>query len=103
MMLRYFTTMASLSRLLNDSGSKEFLDLLKNDEERTVGNLIAFMDAYNLRFGPATSERQLQVYRMLVPVLTSIRDQVKTGEYTPSSPEPLAPASPRRPSRSSGR
>ena len=28
----------------------------------TVGDLVAFMDAYNLRFGPATSDRQIEIY-----------------------------------------
>jgi len=27
--------------------------------ERSVGDLVAFMNAYNLRFGPATSDRQV--------------------------------------------
>jgi hypothetical protein len=45
------------------------------------------MDSYNLRFGPATSDRQIQIYTMLVPILTAIRDQVKTVEYTPTPPD----------------
>jgi hypothetical protein len=85
--LSYFTTMASLSRLLNDPSMKMFLEKLENDQERTIGNLITFMDSYNLRFGPATSERQLQIYTMLVPNLTAIRDSVKTVEFTPSPPD----------------
>jgi hypothetical protein len=85
--LNYFTTMASLSRLLNDPSMKMFLEKLENREERTVGNLIAFMDSYNLRFGPATSDRQIQIYTMRVPMLTAIRDQVKTLEYTSSPPD----------------
>ena len=85
--LSYFTTMASLSRLLNDPSMKMFLEKLENNEERTVGNLITFMDSYNLRFGPATSDRQLQIYTMLVPNLTAIRDSVKTVEFTPSPPD----------------
>ncbi len=85
--LNYFSTMASLSRLLNDPSMKKFLEELNNNEERTVGNLVAFMDAYNLRFGPATSDRQIQIYQMLVPILTAIRDQVKTVEYVPTEPD----------------
>jgi hypothetical protein len=85
--LTYFTTLASLSRLLNDPSMKAFLEKLQNNEERTVGDLIAFMDAYNLRFGPATTDRQLGIYSMLVPILTSIRDSVKTVEYTAAAPD----------------
>jgi hypothetical protein len=85
--LTYFTTMASLSRLLNDPSMKKFLEKLDNNEERTVGDLIAFMDAYNLRFGPATSDRQLEIYTRLVPILTDIRDSVRTANFAPSPPD----------------
>ena len=87
--LTYFTTMASLSRLLNDPSMKKFLDEARRTmRRRTVGDLIAFMDAYNLRFGPATSERQVKSIRWLVPTLTAIRDSVKTANYTPSRSRP---------------
>ena len=49
--LGYFTTLASLTRLLNDPSMKTFLAKLENNEERTVGNLVAFMNSHNLRFG----------------------------------------------------
>ncbi len=83
----YFTTLASLTRLLNDPGMKKFLAAVEDGKEHTVGDLIAFMNAYNLRFGAATSVRQLQIYRRLVPILTGIRDQVKTEQGPPSSPD----------------
>jgi hypothetical protein len=85
--LSYFTTMASLSRLLNDPVMKSFLDKLDKNEERTVGNLVAFMNSHNLRFGPATSDRQVEVYTRLVPILTAVRDQVRTENYTPTAPD----------------
>jgi hypothetical protein len=85
--LSYFTTTASLSRLLNDPSMKKFLEKLGNNEERTVGDLVSFMDAYNLRFGPATSDRQLEIYNRLVPILTAIRDSVKTEGFTASAPD----------------
>ena len=85
--LNYFTTLASLTRLLNDPSMKTFLAKLENNEERTVGNLVAFMNSHNLRFGRATSDRQIEIYTRLVPILTAIRDQVKTEDYAPSTPD----------------
>jgi hypothetical protein len=85
--LSYFTTLASLTRLLNDPSMKTFLAKLENNEERTVGNLVAFMNSHNLRFAPATSDRQIEIYTRLVPILTAIRDRVKTEDYTPSAPD----------------
>ncbi len=73
--LDYFTTLASLTRLLNDPSMKAFLEKLDDGEERTVGELIAFMNAHNLRFGPAMSDRQLEIYNRLVPALTAITDE----------------------------
>jgi hypothetical protein len=85
--LDYFTTMASLSRLLNDPSMKAFLTKLDDGEERTVGDLVAFMNAHNLRFGAATSERQIEIYTRLVPALKSIRDEALTEKATPSAPD----------------
>src|SRR5262249_49197140 len=81
--LDYFTTMASLTRLLNDPSLKAFLDQLDNGQERKVGDLIAFMNAFNLRFGAAVTERQIQIYRRLVPALTAVRDQAVSTGITP--------------------
>jgi hypothetical protein len=85
--MTYFTTVASLSRMLNDPSMKQFLEKLANNEDRTVGDLIAFMDAFNLRFGRATSERQVEIYTRLVPILTAVRDSVRTLDFTPSPPD----------------
>ena len=76
--LDYFTTLASMTRLLNDPSMKSFLAQLDNGQERTVGDLISFMNAYNLRFGPATAEHQVEIYKRLVPDLTAIRDAPNT-------------------------
>jgi hypothetical protein len=33
------------------------------------------MHSHNLRFGPATSERQIEIYRSMLPLLKSIRGE----------------------------
>ena len=85
--LDYFTTLASLVPLLNDPSMKAFLAKLDDNEPRTVGHGIAFMNSHNLRFGPATSERQIEIYTQLVPILTAIRDDVKNQNAAPSAPD----------------
>jgi hypothetical protein len=85
--LDYFTTMAGLTRLLNDPSMKAFLAKPDDGEERTVGDLIAFMHAHNLRFGPATSNRQIEIYTRLVPALTAIRNESDTEKVGASSPD----------------
>ncbi len=83
----YFTTLASLTRLLNDPSMKAFLAKLDDGQERTAGDLVAFMNLHNLRFGPATSERQVEIYTRLVPALKAIRDEALTEKAAPSSPD----------------
>ena len=77
--LDYFTTLASLNRMLNDPSLKKFLADLEQGKDRTIGELITFMNAYNLRFGKASSDRQIEIYRQLVPQLTEIRDAMNPG------------------------
>ena len=43
------------------------------------------MNAYNLRFGPATSDRQNEIYARLAPILAAIRDELNPGQATPAS------------------
>jgi hypothetical protein len=83
----YLTTMASLSRLLNDPSMHAFLAQLDNGQERTVGDLIAFMNAYNLRFGPATTDRQIEIYTRLAPTLKAVRDAAGAEGAPRSEPD----------------
>jgi len=85
--LSYFTVMASLSRLLNDPSMQAFLKQLDTGQERTVGDLITFMNAHNLRFGAATTDHQVEIYAGLVPVLTAIRDAPAPQTAPPSPPD----------------
>ena len=44
--------------------------------EATLGQLLAFMSAYNLRFGEATTPTQKSVYDSLYPKLAELRAEV---------------------------
>jgi hypothetical protein len=83
--LSYFVTVASLSRILFDPSMRKFLEDLSGKDDRTVGDLIAFMDSFNLRFGRATTDRQIEIYKRLVPLLTSIRDSLNSAGSTPAA------------------
>jgi hypothetical protein len=80
----YFSTLASLVRLLNDPSMKKILEQLQDSKPRTLGDLIAFMNAYNLRFGPTTSPRQVGIYEQLVPALTALRDNLNAAQPPPA-------------------
>ncbi len=85
--LDFFTTMASLTRLLNDPSMKAFLAQLDRGEERNVGDLVAFMQAFNLRFGPASTDGQIEIYTRLVPLLTAMRDASESAKGASTAPD----------------
>ncbi len=85
--LEYFTTVASVSRLLNDPNMKAFLAKLQKGEERTIGDLITFMNSHNLRFGPAVTPIQIEIYERLGPLLLAIRDEPRSDKQTPDAPD----------------
>ena len=55
--------------------------------EATLGELLGFMAAFNLRFGPATTPQQREVYRELHPLLVQLRDQVAPALATSAAPK----------------
>jgi len=55
--------------------------------EATLGELMSFMTAFNLRFGPATTPQQREVYRELHPLLVQLRDQVAPALATSAAPK----------------
>ena len=73
---RFLKTFAGLVRLLERPDTTEAFDQLRTIQTTTLGNLIAFMEIYNLRFGAATTPRQRAVYRDLFTKIDAVRDQV---------------------------
>jgi hypothetical protein len=82
----YFSTVAALVRLLNDPSMKKILAKLEDGKPRTIGDLIAFMNAFNLKFAPATSPRQVAIYEQLAPVMASLQASFGTVQATPAAP-----------------
>jgi hypothetical protein len=73
---RFVKTLSGLVRMLEKPDTKEALDQLRMVKTTSLGNLIAFMHVYNLRFGPATSPHQRLIYDQIFPVLDEVRDRV---------------------------
>ena len=66
---------------------KKILAELEDGKPRALGDLVAFMNAFNLRFGPATSPRQVEIYQQLVPMLAALRDSVADRQNPPAEPD----------------
>ncbi len=73
---RFLKTLAGLIRLLERPDTTEAFNQLRTIKTTTLGNLIAFMEIYNLRFGAATTPRQRAVYRDLFAMIDPVRRQV---------------------------
>jgi hypothetical protein len=72
----YVRALYGLSRMLQTPDVKSFLTELDQRPDAPLGNLIAFMQSFNLRFGAASTPEQGQAYTQLFPVLRELRDQV---------------------------
>ena len=73
---KFLKTLAGLVRLLERPDTTDAFNQLRTIQTTTLGNLIAFMEIYNLRFGAATTPRQRAVYRDLFAKIDAVRDQV---------------------------
>ena len=73
---RFVKTLAGLVRMMEKPDIKAAIDQLKMVKTTTLGNLIAFMHIYNLRFGAATTPHQKLIYDQLYPLLDDVRDRI---------------------------
>jgi hypothetical protein len=74
--LRFVTACSSLLNLLEKPSTGPALLELRKIQDTMIGNLLGFMNAFNLRFGPATTPSQKQVYSRLFEILDQTRDQI---------------------------
>ena len=72
--LKFVKTVSALARMLEKPEIEQVLEELKKIEKTSIGHLLGFMHTFNLRFAPATSARQRQVYNELFPILDQTRD-----------------------------
>jgi hypothetical protein len=90
--MNYLKGLAGMSRMLERPNVEAVLAELKKVKTTTVGNLLAFMHTYNLRFAPAETPKQKAAYRELAPRLVEARDKilgrpsVLNGDNPPPAP-----------------
>jgi hypothetical protein len=90
--LRFVKTLGGLVRMLEQPDIKEALDQLRMVKSTTLGNLLAFMHVYNLRFGAATTPHQKLIYgQTIYPSLDEVRDRIskesKLDETAQANPD----------------
>ncbi len=94
--MNYLKGLAGFSRMLERPNVDKVIAELEKIETTSVGNLIAFMHSYNLRFGAATTAPQKAAYAQLYPIMAGTREKLlgKPGEGTNNANAPATPAAP---------
>ena len=87
---RFLKTVAGLVRMLERPDTTEAFNQLRMVKSTTLGNLIAFMEVFNLRFGAATTPGQRQIYRQLFSALDEVRDKIVKASKVDDNPAVLA-------------
>jgi hypothetical protein len=76
---RYLKALHGLIGMLETPALDVILAGVENRPDASLGELLRFMDAFNLRFGQATTPRQRTIYQELYPKLVTLRDEVSTA------------------------
>ncbi len=84
---KYIRAIYGLASMLETPAVNVLLAGVEKRPEATLGDLMDFMAAYNLRFGAAETPRQKSIYQNLYPMLAKLRDDVGTQGAAPA-PEP---------------
>ena len=92
--MNYLKGLAGLSKMLEKPNVEAILAELEKVENTTVGNLIGFMHAYNLRFATAETPKQRAIYRDLYPLMAASREKIlgKPGEGQAKADTPPQPS-----------
>ncbi len=73
---RFLNACSALIGMLDKPETRAALTELRKVKDTTIGNLLGFMHAYNLRFAPATKLKEKQIYHQLYETLDQTRDQI---------------------------
>jgi hypothetical protein len=84
---RYLKALHGLVAMLKTPAIDLILAGVENRPDATLGDLLSFMGAFNLRFGVASTPQQQQVYSFLYPKLVQVRDEVATALATTAAPK----------------
>jgi hypothetical protein len=76
----HLKAMAGMAKMLHSPQVEEILAGIEKYPGTTVGDLLAFMHMYNLRFSPAKTPRQREVYQQLFAELDRLRDSAPGTE-----------------------
>ncbi len=86
---KFMKALYGFVKMLETPAVNVLLAGVEKHPDASLGDLMKFMTAFNLRFGAAETDRQKAVYRQLYPMLVQVRNQVVP---TPGSTQDVASA-----------
>jgi hypothetical protein len=89
---KYLKSLRGLLNVIQTPALNLLLSGVENHPDATLGELLSFMSAYDLRFGQAKTEPQRLAYDKLYPLLVDVRDEVAPAlaEAPPLKANPAA-------------
>jgi hypothetical protein len=94
---KFLKSVYGLIRMLEQPQYEFILADVEKHSDATLGDLIGFMQVFNLRFGATSNPRQREVYNTLYPLLVKLRDEALAGVSPSSTPAPPPPGDVRHP------
>lgn len=76
---RFLKAALGLTKMLRTPAINVLLADVDKHPDTTVGDLLSFMKAFNLRFGVADHPREKMVYDQLYPLMLKLRDEAYPG------------------------
>ena len=89
---KYLKSVAGLTRMLEGPSLPTLLAGAEKHPNATLSELLEFMNAYSLRFGPAKTPEQRKIYDSLYGQLAAVRKEVSPGKVAPPTTVNHAPA-----------
>lgn len=73
---QHIKALAGITKMLYSPKMEAILAELEDYQGTTLGELLTFMQAFNLRFAPANSFRQRRIYLKIYPMLAAVADSM---------------------------
>jgi hypothetical protein len=89
---KYLKSLHGLIGMLETPSLELLLAGVEKHPEATLGDLLAFMSSYNLRFGEAKTQPQRALYNVLYPMLVAMRTEVAAAVAGAPAPNPQSSA-----------
>ena len=83
---KYLKGVYGLLSMLETPAINVLLAGVEKRPDTTLGDLLSFMQSFNLRFGPTKTPQQRAIYAQIYPALDGLRDEIANAGVAPTDP-----------------